>query len=148
MDDLKTYAKHDDEQTALLRTIKSLSDDICMEFGLDKCAKATFKRGRLADSSNIELDVNTIIQDLEQEGTYKYLGVSGGDGVQHSQMKGKILKEYYHRIWMVLKSELNFANKLEAINTMALRLVTYSFNIINWTLQELAKIYTQELDHH
>ena len=38
-----------------------------MEFGLDKCAKATFKRGRLADSSNIELDVNTVIQDLEQE---------------------------------------------------------------------------------
>ena len=40
-----------------------------MEYGLDKCAKAIFKRGRLADSSNIKLDVNTIIQDLNQEGT-------------------------------------------------------------------------------
>lgn len=36
-----------------------------MEFGLDKCANAAFKKGRLADSSNIELNVNTIIQDLE-----------------------------------------------------------------------------------
>ena len=60
--------------TGLLRTIKSFSDDIIMEYGLDKCAKAIFKRGRLADSSNIELDVNTIIQDLDQGGTYKYLG--------------------------------------------------------------------------
>ena len=48
-------------------------------FGLDKCAKETFKRGRLADSSNIELDFNIVIQDLEQEGTYKYLGVNEGD---------------------------------------------------------------------
>ena len=47
MDDLKTYAKSDDEQTGLLKAIKSFSDDIGMEFGLDKCAKATFKKGRL-----------------------------------------------------------------------------------------------------
>ena len=71
MDDPNNYAKNDDEQTGLLRTIKSFSDDIGMEFGLKKSPKATFKRGRLADSSNIELDVNTIIQDLDQEGTYK-----------------------------------------------------------------------------
>ena len=69
MDDLKTYAKNDEKQTGLLRTIKSLSGDIGMEFGLDKCVKATFKRGQLADSSNIEFDVNTVIQDVEKEGT-------------------------------------------------------------------------------
>ena len=102
-----------------------------MEFGLDKCAKATFKRGRLADSSNIELDLNTVIQDLEQEGTYKYLEISKGDGIEHSQMKEKIRKEHYRRILMVLKSELNSANELGAINTLAVPLVTYSFNIIN-----------------
>ena len=58
-------------------------------------------------------------------------------------MKEKIRKEYYRRIPMVLKSELNFANKLEAINTLAVLVVTYSFNIINWSLQELAKIDTK-----
>ena len=89
----------------MLRTIKSFSDDIIREFGLDKCAKATFKRGRLADSSNIELDVNTIIQDLDQEGTYKYLGVSEGNGVQHSQMKEKIRKKDYRRMRMELRKQ-------------------------------------------
>ena len=102
-----------------------------MEFGLDKCTKATFKKGRLADSSNIELDLNTVIQDLEQEGTSKYLEISKGDGIEHSQMKEKIWKEHYRRILMVLKSELNSANELGAINTLAVPLVTYSFNIIN-----------------
>ena len=44
---------------------------------------------------------------------------------------------------MVLKSELNSANKVEAINTSAVPVVTYGFNIINWTLQELAKLDTK-----
>ena len=52
-------------------------------------------------------------------------------------MKDKIRIEYYRRIRMVLKSEL------EAINTLAVLLVTYSFNIINWTLQELTKLDTK-----
>lgn len=43
MDDLKTYAKNDDQQEGLLTTIKTFSRDICMQFGLDKYAKATFK---------------------------------------------------------------------------------------------------------
>ena len=106
-------------------------DDIGMEIGLDKCAKATVKRRRLADSSNTELYVNTVIQDLEQEGTYQYLEISKGDGIQHSQMKEKIRKEYYRRFLMVLKSELNSANKFKAIKTLAASVVTYSFNIIN-----------------
>ena len=50
-------------------------------------------------------------------------------------MKEKIGKEYYRRIRMVLKSELNSANKLEAINTLAVSVVSYSLNIINGTLQ-------------
>ena len=126
MDDLKPYAKNDDKQTGLLRTIKTFTDDIKLEFRLDKYVKATFKRGRLADSSNIEFDVNIIIQDLDQQGTCSYLGASEADRVQHSQMKEKIQKEYYHRIRMVLKSELNSANKLEATNTLAVTVVPYS----------------------
>ena len=61
-------------------------------------------------------------------------------------MKQKIRKEYYCRIRMLLKSELNSANNLEAINTLAVPVVTYSFNIINWTLQELAKLDTKTRD--
>ena len=71
------------------------------------------------------------------EGTYKYLGVSEGNGVQHSQMKEKIRKKYSAGCgW-------NSANKLEAINTLAVPVVTYSLNVINWTLQELAKLDTK-----
>ena len=75
-DDLKTLAKDDDQQTGLLPIVKTFSDDVKMEFGLDKCAKATFKRGRLTKTTDLELDVDTVIEELEQESTYKYLAVS------------------------------------------------------------------------
>jgi len=37
-----------------------------MEFGLDKCAKITFKRGRLTHSQILVIDINREIQELQQ----------------------------------------------------------------------------------
>jgi len=52
MDDLKAYAKSDSQQTGLLNIVKTFSNDIKMEFGLDKSTKATFKRGKLTETSD------------------------------------------------------------------------------------------------
>ena len=48
--------------------------------------KTTFKEGKLTTTENIQIDVDTTIHDLEQ-GTYKYLGVNEGAGIQHAKMK-------------------------------------------------------------
>lgn len=61
-------------------------------------------------------------------------------GPQHAKVKEKIRKEYYRRIRLVLKSELNAANRIDAINTPAVPVVTYRFNIINWKMEELMKL--------
>ena len=143
MDDLKLYARDDLELEGLLQTVKSFSDDIGMEFSLDKCAKATFKRGKMINSSNIMLNDNTIIKELEQGGAYKYLSVRESKGIQHSNMKEKIQKECIRRIRSIMKTELNSRNSITAINTLAILVVTYSFNIINWNLRELKKIDTK-----
>ena len=76
MDDLKLYASNDNELEGLLKTVKAFSDDIGMEFGLSKCAKATFKKGKLEQTKNVVLDDDSVIKELDQEGTYKYLGVN------------------------------------------------------------------------
>ena len=103
-------------------------------------------------SENIQIELDTTIQELEQEGTYKYLGVNEGDGIQHAKMKGKIRKQYYRRIRMVTKSELNAVNREEAINTP---LVAYSFNIVDWKMEEIRqldrktrKLVTLQRTHH
>ena len=51
-----------------------------MEFGLEKCAKANFTRGKLIHCDNIDTS-SDIIRHLEQSDTYKYLGINEGDGI-------------------------------------------------------------------
>ena len=103
-------------------------------------------------SENIQIELDTTIQELEQEGKYKYLGVNEGDGIQHAKIKGKIRKQHYRRIRIVTKSELNAVNRVEAINTP---LVAYSFNIVDWKMEDLRpldrktrKLLTLQRTHH
>ena len=65
-----------------------------MEFGLDKCAKASFKRGKKVLAKGIPLNDNQVMQDLDQAETYNYLGMEDEEMVQHHKMKVKIKKEY------------------------------------------------------
>ena len=58
-----------------------------MEFGLEKCAKASFNKGKLASTGNVVIDDDTEIQELDQERVYTYLGVDQNDGFQHSKLK-------------------------------------------------------------
>ena len=44
VDDLKLHGINDSQLNGLINTVKKVSDDIQMEFGLDKCTKATFTR--------------------------------------------------------------------------------------------------------
>ena len=65
MDDLKLYAKNDKQLEWLLTTVKRFSDDIQMQFGLDTCAKASFKKGKLTKTTKIELDDKSTNQELD-----------------------------------------------------------------------------------
>ena len=97
------YRTSDNQLTGLIKTVKNVSDDIKMKFGLDKCAKASFKTGKKVSAGGIPLNDNQVIQDLDQDETYKYLGEEEGEGNQHYRMKVKIRKEYKRRIKLVLK---------------------------------------------
>ena len=37
----------------------------------------------------VELDIDTTIRKLDQDETYKYLGIEEGNGMQHSKVKEK-----------------------------------------------------------
>ena len=141
VDDLKLYGTSDKQLTGLINTVKHISDDIKMEFGLDKCTKASFKRGKKVAAEGIPLDDNQVIEDKDQAETYKYLGIEEGEGVQHHKMKVNIRKEYKRRIKLVLKSGLNARNKVATINTLAVPINLYSYGVIDWKLDEI-----QDLD--
>ena len=136
MDDLKLYGKNDKELESLVNTVRVFSEDINMEFGIDKCAVINLQRGKVRNSRGITLPSGKVIQQAE-EGGYKYLGVLETDQVLHNEMKDKIKKEYFSRVRNVLKSKLNGGNTISAINTWAVSLVRYSVGIVNWRKDEL-----------
>ena len=139
MDDLKLIAKWEEELQKQIQTFKTISYDINMEFGLEKCAKITYKRGKLTHLQNSVIDTNREIQELEQGKTYKYLGIEESEGIQHQQMKERLKKEYSRRLRMILKSELNARNNNTAIWALTVPVLRYSFGIINWRTEEIKK---------
>ena len=100
-----------------------------MAFGLEKCAKVTFKGGKLIQVQNLMIDATREIQELEQGETYKYLGIEEKDGIQHQQMKERLQQEYRRRLRIVLRSELNAKNKITATGALVVPVLRYSFEI-------------------
>ena len=70
IDDLKVYAKDDEQMERCKTLIQEFSKDIMMEFGLKKCAVIHMKQGKIADSPIVD-DIPT----MTAEDTYKYLGI-------------------------------------------------------------------------
>ena len=105
MDNLKLFAKNDQQLQGLSNIVKQFSYDIRMEFGLDKRAKAAFFCEKLLKAKNITLDTTTVIKDLDLKESYKYLGITEGDGILHSSMREKMRKEYFRRVRSILRSE-------------------------------------------
>ena len=58
-------------------------------------------------------------------------------------MKEKIRKECYRRVRTILTTELNSANRIEAINMLVFPVATYSLNIVNWTPSDIKKMGTK-----
>ena len=71
MDDLKLYGSNEREAEKLTNTVRIFTKDIRMEFGVNKCAHITTKRGKIVNSGGIELTSEEIIEELESEKGYK-----------------------------------------------------------------------------
>ena len=67
VDNLKLIAKSEEELQKEIQRVETFSDDTNMEFGLEQCAKITFKKGKLTHLQNLVIDTNRVIQELEQE---------------------------------------------------------------------------------
>ena len=108
MDDLKLFAKIEDQIDSLVNTVRIFSEDIKMEFVLPKCGVLIMNGGKVVKSEGISM----------LDG-YKYLGILEADGVKHEEMKDQIKEEYIRRVRNILKSKLNGGNTISAISSRA-----------------------------
>ena len=124
MDDLKVYGKNQNQVDTLVQTIRVVTTDMRMEFGINKCAMLIMKRGRLTHSEGVTLPDNLQIRGMkEDDDRYKYLGVLEVEGKKHLEMKELVRKEYFRRVKKILKSKLNGGNTIKAINSRAVSII-------------------------
>lgn len=139
MDDLKLYASNDKQLENLINIVETFSNDIQMSFGIEKCNKLTVIRGKIRKSNNITLNNGDEIKSLNITGYYKYLGIREAQTTD-KDAKLKIKKEYFTRLKMIMKSELTSKHTIDAINSYAVPVISYGFQILDWTITDLETI--------
>ena len=126
MDDLKLYSRSEKGLDSLVQTVRICSEDIVMEFGIEKCAMLVVEKGKIVKSVGIELPDGKVIKLLQEGENYKYLGILESDKFLEEKMKLNVSKEYIRRIRKVLKSKLNGENIFRGVNAWAVTLLRYS----------------------
>ena len=140
MDDIKLFAKNEKELKTLIHIIRIYSQDIGMEFGIEKCAKVVIKSGKRHMTDGMELSNQDKIRKLGENETYKYLGILVADTIKQVEMKDKIQKEYIRRTRKLHETKLPNLNFIKGINTWAVSLVRYSGPFLKWTRDELKQM--------
>ena len=140
MDDLKLYAKTEEELDSLVQTVIVFNENIGMKFSIEKCSMLVMKKGKKAKSAGIKLPDDTVIKALKDGEGYKYLGILQADDLQKKEMKIKVLNEYKRRARKIVKTKLNGRNIVKGINTWAIPVLTYSVPFLSWTKTELHSI--------
>ena len=140
MDDIKLFAKNEKELETLIYTVIIYSQDIRMEFGIEKCAMLVMKSSKRHRTDGIELPNQNKIRTLGENDAYKYLGMLEADTTKQVQMKDKIKKEYLRRTSKQLETKFSSKNLIKGINTWAVPLVRYSGPFLKWTKDELKQM--------
>ena len=92
MDDIKLLAKNEKELETLICTVRMYSQNIGMEFGIEKCAMLVVKSDKQHITDRMELPNHDKIRTLREEETYKYFGILEADPIKQVKIKDKIRK--------------------------------------------------------
>ena len=76
----------------LIHTVRIYSQDIGMEFGIEKCAMLVIKSGKRHLTEGMELPNQDKIRTLGEKETYKYLGILEDETIKQVEMKEKSRK--------------------------------------------------------
>ena len=137
---IKRVAKNEKELETLIHAVRIYSQDVGMEFGIEKCAMLVMKSGNRHMTDGMELPNHDKIRILGENETYKNLGILEADTTKQVEMKDKIRKEYLRRTRKLLETKLSSRNLIKGINTWAVTLVRYSGPFLEWNRDELKQM--------
>ena len=137
MDDVKVVGKNENQWDILINTVRLFTEDIIMNFGLDKCAVLIMRRGKVISMEGVTLPNGEMMKALDKDSGYKYLGILEADEIKHNEMTRNIGVEYIRRVRKILRSKLSGAKIIATINARAVSVIRYGAGIVDWTRAEL-----------
>ena len=87
MDDIKLFPKNEKELETLINAVGIYSQDIGMDFGIEKCAMLVIKSGKRYVTDGMELLNQDKIRMRGEKETYKYLEILEADTIKQVEMK-------------------------------------------------------------
>ena len=140
MDDLKLLGRNENDLKNEMKIVQTISKDINMNFGLEKCARICLKRGSVQSKMHVGSTFENDVKELDPRKAYKHLGREESYDIRHQNEKAGLKKEYLRRFRLILGTELSAKNKIQAIGSLAVPVLRYSFGIVNWHQEELQKL--------
>ena len=99
MDDLKSHSRNEKELDSLVQTMHIFSEDIRMEFGIEKSereriekGKILIEKGKIVKSVGTQLPVGKVIKSLQEGESYKFLGILEAEKILGEKMKLEVSK--------------------------------------------------------
>ena len=90
MDNIKLFTKNEKDLETLIHAVRIYSQDIGMEFGIEKCAMLEMKSGKRHLTDGMELPNQDKIRTVVEKDTYKYLDILEADTIKQVKMQEKI----------------------------------------------------------
>ena len=137
VDDIKMFAKNKKELETLIHAVRIFSQDIGMEFCVEKCAMLVMKSVKRHLTDGMELPDQDKIRTLGEKETYKHLGILEDDTINQVEMKEKIKNDYIRKIRKLLETKLCSRNLIKGTNNWAVPLVRYSEPFLKGITEEI-----------
>ena len=149
VDDLKVYQESHDLLKEINEIIVQASFDTGACYGVSKCAEIVFERGKMIKGEGLQvLQERMKALDPTQDEMYRFLGVEQSNGIKAKNVYKRVKEEVTSRMRVLLTSELNDENLIQAINSKVIPVAAYPMNVCKMTkneLNELDQVIKREL---
>ena len=115
-------------------------NDICLAWGINKCAAIHLKRGKLERRDDLLLTDNEKIPVLGDDDYYKYLGKFENVTQLEKQVQKSASKEYIRRVSLIWSSPLSIPRKVKATQAFALPVLLHHMCTTDWPIDRLNEI--------
>ena len=145
-DNLKVYQESHKILENINESIVQASRDTGACYGVAKCLKIIFERGKMIKGGRLQVlqeRIKNMDPDLDRERKkeiYKFLGREQADGIKTKEVYNRVKEEVNRIIQILTKTKLNDKNLIKAINTKVIPVAPFPMNVCKFTKVELNEL--------